>query len=699
MPPSIAEPMYASVGTQVPTGDGWTFEPKYDGMRVLAHVSASRVRLVTRNGKDKAPQFPEVVAALREVGRRAKRPLVLDGEIVALDSRGRLGPFQALQGRFHLGDTTLIERRAAEMPAALIAFDLLVDGRSVLVSEPWTERRARLESLLGRGGRGTVRISDSTTDGPRMLAAAQAAGWEGVIAKRTAARYAPGARSRDWLKLKLQYRAEFVIGGFTEPRRTRPSLGAILLGYFDDEGRLRYVGHTGGGFDRAGLAAMRRRLDRLERATSPFAEPPRTNERVHWVRPQVVVEVKFAEWTSDGRLRQPIFLGVRDDKDARDVHLERESLQRWGSGAAGDRERTSRDAATAAEERMPTTAQPPARSRTTKAGSPRAAKRGRRGAAADGVVEQLRRIEEEDGGDGTLELDDGRSLSVTSLGKIYFPDVGVTKGELMRYYAQIAPVLLPIIKDRPLVLKRYPEGIEGVSFFQQNAGAHPPRDVRTESVRTENKGSATRIVGGDLLTLLYTVQIGTVAVHPWQSRLATIDEADYSTIDLDPGDEVPFSRVVELARLVKKELDALGLIAALKTSGSSGLHIAMPLPRRTTYEESTALAERIAQRVVDACPKLATLERRLDKRPGGTTYVDTQQNARGKSMASAYSVRARPSASVSAPLDWRELRSTLRIDAFTVRTMAKRLARVGDLWGAAMARRNPARVVEKALSG
>ena len=319
--------MYATIGTAIPDEGDWTFEPKYDGMRVIAFADRRAVRLVTRNGKDKAKQFPEVVDALRALVARVERPVALDGEVVALE-RGRPGRFQTLQGRMHLRDAEEIARRAVDSPATLVAFDLLRDGKDVLLRNPWTERRRRLELLFAGERSAALRLTESSRQGTRMIARARRAGWEGVIAKRTDVPYVPGARSRDWLKLKLQHRAEFVVGGYTEPRRARQYIGALLLGYFDDGGRLRYVGHTGGGFDRAGLQAMHRRLAPLERATSPFEPEPSTNEPAHWVRPSVVVEVKFAEWTADGRLRQPIFLGVRDDKRARDVQLEVESMQR-----------------------------------------------------------------------------------------------------------------------------------------------------------------------------------------------------------------------------------------------------------------------------------------------------------------------------------------------------------------------------------
>jgi len=338
---ALPEPMYATLGHDLPRGSDWTYEPKYDGMRVLAEVSARRVRLVTRNGKDKSAQFPEVTAALRAMARAAGRSIVLDGEIVAgAKRRGRsaapaTSEFQQLQSRFHLRDESEVKRLAIEAPATFVAFDMLRDGRSALAARPWTERRARLEAFFddGEDARDTaLTLGMTNSRGAAMLSRARRDGWEGIIAKRTSATYRPGARSEDWLKLKLQFRAEFVVGGFTEPRKSRPFLGALLLGAYDAHDRLMYVGHTGGGFDRIGLQRMRERLDQIERTTSPFDEVPRTNEPAHWVSPKLVVEVKFAEWTADAKLRQPIFLGVRDDKSARDVKLEGVSLQRWGTG-------------------------------------------------------------------------------------------------------------------------------------------------------------------------------------------------------------------------------------------------------------------------------------------------------------------------------------------------------------------------------
>ena len=679
------EPMYATVGATIPTGPGWTFEQKYDGMRVIALVSSRDVRLVTRNGRDKSTQFPEIVDALRALARRLRRPIILDGEVVAI-RRGAPAPFQALQSRMQLEDSEHIVEKSSREPTSLVVFDILQDGRANLMREPWRARREHLERVVGPGVDPRILISESSPNGRRMIARARRRAWEGVIAKQVDAVYVPGARSTAWLKLKLQHRAEFVVGGYTEPRRSRQHIGALLLGYFDAAGHLCYVGHMGGGFNRTSLAEMLERLEPLERRTSPFFEQFPTNEPSHWVRPTLVVEVKFAEWTADGKLRQPIFLGVRDDKNAREVHKERESIQQW-----------------AAEAPAMATRQPSA-VKSAESGGRRGTKRRLTIAATDArgpagpVIRQLVEIESA-GGDGLVEFGRGKSLHVSSLGKPFFPETGITKGDLMRYYALVASFLLPIIKDRPLILRRYPNGIAGSSFFQQNAGDNVPDGVRTARVKTGQGAPADRIIGGDLITLLYIVQIGTIAVHTWQSRIQSAGFADTTTIDLDPGEDVPFSAVVTLARDIKSDLDELDLNAGIKTSGSSGLHIVLPLPAKTTFDDAARIAQRIAERIAESRPGQATIERRLDKRPAGSIYVDAQQNSEGKSVVAAYSVREREKAPVSAPLDWSDLRSTLRIDSFTLKTMPERVQRVGDLWGVALKRRNSKRAIERVLRG
>ena len=314
-----------------------------------------------------------------------------------------------------------------------------------------------------------------------------------------------------------------------------------------------------------------------------------------------------------------------------------------------------------------------------------------------GVESQLRALERGEG-EGEITFADGATLRVSSLSKPFFPKVGITKGALMRYYTRVAPYLLPEIDGRALVLKRYPDGVAGSMFFQQNAGEHVPDVVRVATLDTVELGAKPRIIGGDLVTLLYTVQLGALEVHPWLSRIEDVDAPDRCLIDLDPGDDVPFGDVAALAREVVRIASACGLDVALKTSGASGIHVVLPLPPRTSYETSADLALRLAQAVVAANPERATVERGVKARPKRSIYVDALQNARGKSMAAPYSVRARPTASVSAPLRERELTGRLRIDAFTIGTIPARLKRAGDLWGDAIATRPTARTLARAMA-
>jgi len=675
------EPMYASIGTEIP-GEGWTFEPKYDGIRVLAFATPSDVRLITRNGKDKSNQFPEIIEALESIAKKKKRSFVVDGEIVALVD-GSPARFQELQSRMHVKKSHVIERYRTSAPASLILFDILFSADHVLLKESWSTRRAELVRQFENFTSDRIRITESIEgDGKKMLQLARKQGWEGIIAKQISSVYQPGERSRSWLKLKVEFRQEFVVGGFTEPRNSRQHLGALLLGYFD-RGRLIYVGHTGGGFTSAGLAEMYRRLKPLERKTSPFDGIPRTNEKAHWVIPKIVVEVKFSEWTADGKLRQPIFLGTRDDKDPKEVGKEKESVQK---GDASKTEVTAKKGAGKSRARRRVHAERTLIPSTSSA----AVKSSRRSGAhrpseLASIIRSLEQIEK-DGGSGLIHVE-GRELTVTNLNKTFFPRRKLTKGDLMRYYASVAPFVLPVMKDRPLVLKRFPNGVGSESFFQQNAG-EPPEGVRVETIHTQGGSTNLRIVGGNLYTLLYTVQLGSISVDPWHSRIQSLDFADYSVLDLDPSSRATFGRVIEVGRWVKEALDRLGLSAALKTSGSTGLHIYLPLPPKTPNESATLVAQIIATHVAEAHPKVATIERSVKARGATTVYVDYLQNIIGKTVAAAYSARANPDALVSTPLRWDELTDDLDPREFTIETAAARFAEVGDIWSAALKKPN-----------
>jgi bifunctional non-homologous end joining protein LigD len=646
------------------------YEPKYDGIRAIAEIEARgrepvrlegsrpRVRLWSRLGNEKTRQFPEIAAALEKWARRLKQPVILDGEIVALDAKGNPIGFQALQGRIHLSGgrepasrtgsrpprtATSVAETANDSrhPVAFIAFDILREGTRDLRDLPLLERRAILERVFRSAISPTLRLSEFVRgDGQALYRRALASGWEGLIAKHVDSRYKSGKRTPDWRKLKIVQEQEFVIGGWTEPRQTRAYFGALLLGVYEN-GDLVYAGHTGTGFNEKELARLMKLLKPLETRECPFRERPKTNEPPHWVRPTLVAQVKFTEWTADGKLRHPVYLGLRDDKKPEDVH----------------RERTSRLHATA--ERVQG-------SESNVQGSP-------------DLVEQLRTIEQSRR-DGMLALPGGERLKVSNLHKIFWPKQKLTKGDLMRYYVQVAPFIRPAVEDRPLVMKRLPNGIAGAPFYQHRAPDDVPPGVRVERVRGD-KTVPSRFIGGNLMTLLYMTQLAAISQDPWFSRVQSPEDADYVALDLDPMPGVGFARVLEVARWIHEELDALGAPGVPKTSGADGLHVYIPLPPGTPYAAGLLFCQIVATVVANKHPKAATVERAVAAR-GKRVYVDYLQNIMGKTLATAYSARASAYAGVSTPLTWREVDAGVTREDFTIETVPARLREVGDLWKA-----------------
>jgi bifunctional non-homologous end joining protein LigD len=528
-----------------------------------------------------------------------------------------------------------------------VVFDLLRDGARSLTALPLAERRQRLEAAVPAGAEtGVLRLAPQVAgDGGALLAQAQAEGWEGLIVKDARSPYREGQRTREWRKMKLVKQQEFVVGGWTEPRRTRARLGALLLGVPEGKGgRLRYVGHSGSGFSEKELERVGRLLAARETATCPFAETPPSNERPHWVRPELVAEVKFTGWTDEGVLRHPTYLGLRDDVVAADVRIE-----------------------------GPAPARPPARAAAPAAPVPAARARGH-------LAEALLELERGPGG-GRLVLPDGGALDVTNLGKPLWPALGLTKGDLLRYYVAVAPQLLPVVRDRPLVMRRSPNGVDRPSFYQHRAPDDVPPGVRVEVVPGDDVER--RLIGGALATVLYMAQLGAISQDPWLSRAQTPEEMDHAAIDLDPMPEAPFSRVVDVARWVHEELDALGAPAFVKTSGSRGLHVFVPLRPGTPYQAGLLFCQLVATLVARRHPKDATVERTVGRRDPAAVYLDYLQNIRGKTLACAYSARASAYAGASAPLTWDEVAPGLDPRAFTISTLPARVKRDGDPWARA----------------
>ena len=635
--PMLATPSEAPLAKK-----GLVYEPKYDGIRALVEIAPKeRARLWSRNGNEKTSQFPSVANALSAAASRIDRPIVLDGEIVALDEQGNPAGFQRLQGRMHLSGAVDVARAEQGQPAVLIVFDILRDGEDVC-RLPLSARRKRLEQVMAgvfrvkQGASGTLRLSEQVADDATALhARAVNEGWEGLIAKDAASTYQPGRRSPAWRKIKLLNEQEFVVGGWTEPRQTRQYFGALLLGVHE-AGGLKYVGHTGTGFDTKELARVSKLLEAREIETSPFSERIKTNEPAHWARPDLVAQIRFTEWTADAKLRHPVYLGLRDDKAASEIVREGRGAER--------------------------------------------ATRGSR--ALEAVIARLHELEDARK-DGPVRLPNGDEVNVTNLAKPFW--TGITKGDLLRYYVEVSPYLLPVVADRPLVMKRFPNGINGKAFYQQRSREErPPAGVRIETLDDDadpiGEPGAKRLVGGSLTTLVYMTQIAAISQDPWFSRVHSPFDADHVAIDLDPTEHATFAAVRDAARWVRDELASLGIPGFPKTSGSSGLHIYIPLPPGTSYESGMLLCQVVATLVATRHPKVATVERTVARRPRGSVYLDYLQNILGKTLATAYSARASDYAGVSTPLDWKEIDDRLDPRAFTIRTAAARFAERGDLW-------------------
>jgi bifunctional non-homologous end joining protein LigD len=645
-------PMLATLADAPLRDPRLVYEPKYDGIRALVTVTpgargerAGVVSIASRLGNDKTAQFPEIARALEAWARGRRKVVVLDGEIVALDDAGRPLGFGRLQPRIHLQGGRDVERIAATQPVALYVFDLLREGDEDLCKLPLAERRKRLEALLARArdkDTGALRLSRQVAgDGEALMAEARAEGWEGLIVKDAKSAYRPGKRTADWRKLKLVKRQEFVVGGWTEPRGSRQRFGALLLGLPAPGGRLRYVGHVGGGFSEDALRAIGARLAEFAQKTCPFETAPPPNDKPHWIRPALVAEVRFGDWTEDGHLRHPVFLGLRDDVVPTAIAREDAKKPARGRHAASEAPSGPVDADTAA------------------------------------VLESLAALEAR--GAGRLTLPSGDVLELGNLKKVLWPELGITKGELLRYYAEIAPQLLPVVRDRPLVMRRFPDGIARSAFYQHRAPDDVPPGVRALPVPGDTDVPA-RLIGGSLTTLLYMAQLAVISQDPYFSRIQSVGVMDFAAIDLDPMDGASFARVLDVARWVRDALEDLGVTSFPKTSGASGLHVYVPLPPGTPYKAGMLFCQIVGELVAKEHPKEATVERMVSRRDPTTVYVDCLQNIEGKTLACAYSARASTYGGASTPLHWAEVDAGVDPRDFTIRTLPARVREVGDLW-------------------
>jgi bifunctional non-homologous end joining protein LigD len=621
--PDFVPPELATLTDEAPEGDEWLHEMKFDGYRILCRLEDGRVRLLSRKRNDWTDRLPELARAVE--GLPARRALV-DGELAVVLPDGTTS-FQALQNLMSGVPTGEL---------AYFAFDLLhLDGED-LTPQPLEERKRRLEELLGRARTLPFRYSDHVVGaGARFFAEACRKGLEGIVCKRRGSPYRPG-RGGDWLKVKCLREQEVVIGGYTAPQGSRVGLGALLVGVHDDEGRLQYAGKVGTGFTDATLEELTRRLKGLEQSTRPFATAPPGSSRAHWVRPELVAQVAFGEWTGDGKMRHPSFRGLREDKPAAEI-VKEEPVK--------------------VEE-----VETPARKAGKDAKASRAAKGASRGVASRA------------GESGPSVV---AGVRLTHPDRVLYDPPGATKLDLATYYVSVQERILPHLEDRPLVLVRCPDGANKECFFQKHAGRYVPDEVRRVTIQ-EAKKLGEYLVVDDLPGLVGLVQMGVLELHGWGSRADRLEQPDRLVFDIDPDEGLPWERVAAAALLLRERLQALDLVSFLESTGGKGLHVVAPLRPEAGWDEVKAFAQALAFDVVRSEPRAYVAEASKARRKG-KVFIDYLRNYRGASAIVPYSTRARAGAPVAMPLRWDELGSEPLGNAWTIKNAGERLAQP-DPW-------------------
>jgi bifunctional non-homologous end joining protein LigD len=625
--------MLAETADEAFSRKDWLFEPKLDGYRVLAAREKGEPLLLSRNGKDCAPSFPEIV---RAVAALPFERLVLDGEVVALDEAGRPS-FQRLQGRARFLRPIDIRHASVNVPVTYYAFDLLGFEDFDLRSLPLSRRKSLLRRVLPPLG--ALRYLEHVEEqGELLYQEAERLGLEGVVAKKAGSPY-KGGRSPAWVKVRSRKTGDFVVVGFTAPKGSRGGFGALQLADYV-KGDLVYAGRAGSGFTEKQVAEVSKTLQQHKRPGPPCSGPIPEEKGISWVEPVLVCEVEFTEWTDEGLLRQPVFLRFRDDKTP-------EECVRASTDPGGPEAGIEAVAVIPSERK---------RARDLARGSPGPAKTIPRSARDDGA------------GELPFEL--------TNLKKVFWPDDGYTKGDLIEYYRAVSPWLLAYLRGRPVVMTRYPDGIGGKSFFQKDAPGFTPKWIRTERMWSEDtQREIDYFIADDVATLLYIINLGSIPLHLWASRTPTLEQPDWCVLDLDPKG-APFQNVVEIALAARQLCRRIGLPVQVKTTGSTGLHLMIPLGRQCTHEQSRSLGELLARCIVEQLPEIATITRQVSQRDG-RVYVDYLQNGSGKLIVAPFSVRSLPGAPVSVPLNWREVNPQLDIRAHTIKTVPARMRKLG----------------------
>jgi bifunctional non-homologous end joining protein LigD len=621
---------------------GWIYEIKWDGYRAVSFLNKGSVEILSRNNLSFTQKFTEVTDELKNWNVNA----VIDGEIVAMNDEGVIS-FQQLQNFANKGQSTHLN---------YYIFDILwLDGKD-LTKLTLLERKTILKSILPEEN-SILKYSDHIEEkGKEFFELATQRGLEGVMAKKADSEYVENFRTKLWLKIKNNKRLEAIICGFTEGRKSRKHFGALVLGKYEGD-KLIYIGHTGTGFNEKSLKEVEKKLAPLVTTKIPFDKKPKTNMPVTWVKPNLVCEIKFSEITEEGILRHPVFMGLRDDKQA-------ESEKNVEVVDADERDRSTSETPKA-ESKKRNTKRESTNTKSTKGNSKGATK----------VTEQLLSSTSKE---ETININ-GRELKFTNLDKLYWPDEKITKRDMLNYYYNMMTYILPYMKDRPQSLNRFPNGIKGESFYQKNVGGKVADWLTTYDYKSESSGDKKFLVCTDEASLMYIASLGCIEMNPWHSRTQSAGNPDWCVIDLDPDDNNTYEQVIIAAQAVKKVLDAIKVPSYPKTSGSTGMHIYIPLGAQYSYEQSKLLAELIVNIVYNDISSFTSLERNPAKRKG-KIYLDFLQNRTIQTIAAPYSLRPKPGATVSTPLDWSEVKKGLTIQQFNINTIFDRLKDVGDIF-------------------
>jgi len=648
--PDMISPQLATLAPHAPEGDDWLSEIKFDGYRAVTRIENGKVGMYTRAANEWTDKWEQIASV---IGQLPVKQIWLDGEVVALDAEGNVS-FQALQNMARSGKTARL---------AYYVFDLMyLDGYD-LSDTPLIERKRLLKQVLDTALENNVILySDHIIGGAQQVFDhACMHGLEGIVVKRADMGYLQ-TRARAWLKVKCLQRQEFVIGGYTDPAGSREEFGALLVGVYDDKQQLQYAGRVGTGFDTALLKSVSKDLKKMEQSKPAFHNPPKGYEAkgVHWLQPELVAEINFAQWTDSGSIRHASFVALRKDKPAQEIRREEPMSER-------ELRKAEKEAAKADAVKSETAKSDTAKGRNAKVENTKTGKTAAPSSKSDKANTASAESHSAVGKKGSAVV---AGVNISHPSKILFPGIGLTKLELAQYYERVAEWILPHLKDRPLTLVRCPDGGEKECFFQKNAKETIPDTVGRIEVPVD--GKSTYMEAESVEALIGLMQMGVLELHTWGSHEGSLDKPDRMVFDIDPAEGLDWDRVVEAAMLIRSMLEDIGLRSFLKTTGGKGLHVVVPLKPERGWDEIKAFSKSIAEHLSRTLPDRFTANMAKSKRTD-RIFIDYLRNGLGATAVAAFSTRARPNAPVSVPVAWEELESDLRSNTYTVRNIFERL--------------------------